>query len=165
MPGERLISKKPVVAPDGKTIILPTSTEVTVTEVAETRHYGYGAYQLKVVNDEGIIKQLFVLHESEKKRYEQELQQKLNKAQNNPVLWQKYYWFRDDVFAQVSNCMALTIHNSQGSTFDEGAVDSNDLRIRLFVGEESQRQKRKEYNRLWYVGSSRFRQRLLFLKR
>jgi exodeoxyribonuclease-5 len=164
VPGERLITKKPVVAPDSKTIILPTSVEITVTDIAETKHYGYQAYQLNVVTDEGGIRQFFVLHESEQKRYEVELNQKLKNAQNNPVLWRKYYWFRDDLFAQVSNCISLTVHNSQGSTFEEGAVDSNDLIKRLFVGEETEPQKRKEYNRLWYVGSSRFRQRVLFLR-
>lgn len=35
---------------------------------------------------------------------------------------------------------------------------------RLFVGDESEQQKRKEYNRLWYVGSSRFRNRILSIE-
>ena len=46
--GERLITRNPVFAPDGKTIILPTSTEVTVIETSETKYYGYQTYQLNV---------------------------------------------------------------------------------------------------------------------
>ncbi|MEA5468582.1 hypothetical protein VB714_06850, partial [Spirulina sp. 06S082] len=164
--GERLITKNPVVAPDGKTVILPTSCEIEVQEIAENRHYGYQVWQLRVVTDEGLVRQIFVLQESERRRYEAELEQKYQSAKRNSFLWRKYYWFRDDVFAKVWNCFALTIHNSQGSTFDEGAIDGDDLLVRLFVGnDESERQKRKEYNRLWYVGASRFRHRVLFLSK
>jgi len=162
--GERLITKKPVVAPDKKTVILPTSYEITVIDVAEDRYSDYRAYQLKVITAEGIIRQIFVLHESEQERYETDLDRLLQSAKRNSFLWHKYYWFRDDLFAQVTNCFALTIHNSQGSTFDEGAIDGDDLIKRLFVGDELEQQKRKEYNRLWYVGSSRFRNRILFIK-
>ena len=162
--GERLITKKPVVAPNGKTVILPTSTEVTVTDISQTKHCGYRVWQLKVETDEGSVQQILTLHAQEYKRYQAELDQKLKSAQRNPYLWRKYYWWRDDVFAEVLNCFALTIHNSQGSTFDEGAIDGNDILTRLFVGDnESEQQKRREHNRLWYVGSSRFRQRLLFI--
>ncbi|MBP0018854.1 MAG: AAA family ATPase [Cyanobacteria bacterium SBLK] len=164
--GERLITKNPVVAPDGKTVILPTSCEIEVQEIAENRHYGYRVWQLRVVTDEGLVRQIFVLHESERRRYEAELEQKYQSAKRNSFLWRKYYWFRDDVFAKVWNCFALTVHNSQGSTFDEGAIDGDDLLVRLFVGnDESERRKRKEYNRLWYVGASRFRHRVLFLSK
>ena len=162
--GERLITKKPVVAPDGKTIILPTSTEITVLEVALSRHHGYQVWQLNVRAEGGIIRQIFVLHPCEQKRYQAELNRKLEMAKLHPLAWRKYYWFRDDLFAEVTNCFALTIHNSQGSTFDEGAVDGNDLLTRLCVGDdESYQQKLKEYHRLWYVGASRFRQRVFFI--
>lgn len=162
--GERLITKKPVVAPNGKEVILPTSCEVTITDINLTRHYGYQVWQLDVVTDEGFLKQLLVLHATEYQRYQAELNKKLKSAKRHGFLWRKYYWWRDDVFAEVLNCFALTIHNSQGSTFDEGAIDGDDLLTRLFVGEgESRQQKLKEYNRLWYVGASRFRDRLIFV--
>ncbi len=79
-------------------------------------------------------------------------------------LWRKYYWFKDDIFAEIDNCFALTIHNSQGSTFDEVGLDINDILTRLLVGKEmSSKQKLKEYHRLLYVGTSRCRQRILFV--
>ncbi|MEM8831105.1 MAG: hypothetical protein AAGE96_17365 [Cyanobacteria bacterium P01_G01_bin.19] len=62
----------------------------------------------------------------------------------------------------MDNCYALTVHNSQGSTFFEGAIDSKDLLKRLYVGDESERKKLKEYHRLRYVGSSRMQKKLLF---
>jgi exodeoxyribonuclease-5 len=161
--GERLITKKPVVAPDGKTVILPTSYEITVVEVSETKHCGYQVDRLQVTTDEGIIRQIFVLHESEQSRYQTELEKLYQRAKQTAFLWHKYYQFRDDLFAEVTNCFALTIHNSQGSTFDEGAIDSNDLMTRLFVGDEPRKRKLKEYHRLWYVAASRMRNRILFV--
>lgn len=55
-------------------------------------------------------------------------------------------------------CFALTIHNSQGSTFEEVGIDGNDLRKRL---EESTRSNIREYNRLFYVAASRAKKRVL----
>lgn len=164
VPGERLITKKPVIAPDGKTVILPTSTEFTVKEVEISQHYGYRVWLLKIVTDEGIMRQIFVRHESESNRYEAELEQKLKSAKRNGFLWRKYYWFKDDLFAEVDNCFSLTVHNSQGSTFDEVGIDGDDLFTRLLVGnDESRKQKLKEYHRLWYVSGSRCKKRLLFV--
>jgi exodeoxyribonuclease-5 len=104
-----------------------------------------------------------VLHESEQSRYQTELEKLYQRAKQTAFLWHKYYQFRDDLFAEVTNCFALTIHNSQGSTFDEGAIDSNDLMTRLFVGDEPRKRKLKEYHRLWYVAASRMRNRILFM--
>jgi energy-coupling factor transporter ATP-binding protein EcfA2 len=162
--GERLITKKPVMAPDGKTVILPTSTEFTIKEVETSQHYGYRVWLLKIVTDDGLFRQIFVLHESENKRYQAELKEKLKSAKRSGFLWRKYYWFKDDIFAEIDNCFALTIHNSQGSTFDEVGLDINDILTRLLVGKEmSSKQKLKEYHRLLYVGTSRCRQRILFV--
>ena len=162
-PGERLITKKPVVAPDGQTVILPTSCEITVQKVTETKHFGYRVWQLLVYTDENLVRQIFVLHSDEQSRYESELEYLYQKAQQNSFFWHKYYRFRDDLFAKITNCYALTVHQSQGSTFEEGAIDGDDLVKRLFVGQESEPQKRKEYNRLWYVAISRFQQRLFLV--
>lgn len=143
---------------------MPTSTEFTVKEVEISQHYGYRVWLLKIVTDEGIMRQIFVRHESESNRYEAELEQKLKSAKRNGFLWRKYYWFKDDLFAEVDNCFALTVHNSQGSTFDEVGIDGDDLFTRLLVGnDESRKQKLKEYHRLWYVSGSRCKKRLLFV--
>ena len=162
--GERLIAKSPVVGPDGKEVLFPTSTEVTVTEITEGRHYGYKVWQLQVATDEGLERQIFTLHSDENERYNQELESKRQKAAENRFLWRAYYRFRDNLFANVQNCYALTIHNSQGSTFTQGAVDGADIKTRLFVGNEPEAFKIKEHNRLWYVAGSRFEKKLLFTK-
>lgn len=159
--GERLIAKKAIFNPEGKIIVIPTSTEFIVLNVVETKYFNYKAYRLKI-NDSKSIKQIYVLHESEQKRFQTELEEKLEIAKKRPFFWHRYYQFRDKVFAEVDNCYSLTVHNSQGSTFEEGVIDSKDLRKRLYVGDESERKKLKEYHRLWYVGSSRMQKKLLF---
>ncbi len=159
--GERLIAKKAIFNPEGKIIVIPTSTEFVVLHAVETKYFNYKAYRLKI-NDDKSIKQIYVLHESEQKRFQADLEEKLNLAKKKPFFWHRYYQFRDKIFAEVDNCYSLTVHNSQGSTFEQGVIDSKDLRKRLYVGDESERKKLKEYHRLWYVGSSRMQQKLLF---
>lgn len=159
--GERLIAKKAIFNPEGKTIVISTSTEFTVLNAIETKYFNYKAYRIKVSDDKS-IKQIYVLHESEQKRFQNDLEDKLKLAKKKPFFWHRYYQSRDKIFAEVDNCYALTVHNSQGSTFSEGAIDSKDLLKRLYVGDESERKKLKEYHRLWYVGSSRMQHKLLF---
>jgi AAA domain len=160
--GERLISKKPIIANDGVTVILPTSSEFEVVEVGQTTYYGYSTLSVVVQTDTGERKQIYVLHPQEKSRYALELSNKEKKAKSNPYYWRDYFKFRDDLFAAVTNCYCLTVHCSQGSTFDECGIDGKDIYKRLFVGEESLRRKLKEYHRLWYVAASRVRHKILF---
>ena len=159
--GERLIAKKAIFNPEGKIIVIPTSTEFVVLNVVETKYFNYKAYRLKI-NDGKSIKQIYILHESEQKRFQADLEEKLNLATKKTFFWHRYYQFRDKIFAEVDNCYSLTVHNSQGSTFEQGVIDSKDLRKRLYVGDESLHKKLKEYHRLWYVGSSRMQKKLLF---
>ncbi len=159
--GERLIAKKAIFNPEGKIIVIPTSTEFIVLNAVETKYFNYKAYRLKI-SDAKSIKQIYVLHESEQKRFQADLEEKLEIAKKRPFFWHRYYQFRDKIFAEVDNCYSLTVHNSQGSTFEQGVIDSKDLLKRLYVGDESERKKLKEYHRLWYVGSSRMQYKLLF---
>ncbi|WP_242045399.1 ATP-dependent DNA helicase [Anabaena catenula] len=165
--GERLITKDPIMAPDGKTAILSTSTEFTVLDVLEDRYNNYDTWRLKVETDEGIVRQIYVLHEDEEKRFKQETQRLLKSAKRNPFLWKQYYKHLEQ-FANIRNCFALTVHNSQGSTFLEAGIDGQDLSKRLNRerGDDSKAvlAKIKEFNRLYYVSSSRARQRILVIR-
>jgi exodeoxyribonuclease-5 len=172
--GERLITKKPVMKlqeshnstffnSKSKQILINNSCEITVKEIEEVNYYNYLCYHLIVAEDNGMEQEIFVLHESEQNRFSAELEQKLKLALKNPLYWRTYYNFRDKLFAQVTSCFALTVHFSQGSTFVEGGIDSNDLAKRLSVGNELKlSQNLKEYHRLWYVAASRFQTRLFF---
>jgi len=164
LPGERLITKEPIVAPDQKTVMFPTSTEITVKEATIDMYDGYQVWILNVVDDEQKLQEIFVLHEKELQRYSIELERHLKNALNNSSLWKKYYRLKEK-FAQIKNCYALTIHNAQGSTFESGGIDGDDLFSRLLIKEKDKSQSQetlKEYHRLWYVAASRFQKRILF---
>lgn len=152
--GERLITRNPVIAPDGNTIILPTSTEIEILDFCEDKYAGYKAWQLKVVTDEGTIRQIYVLHEDDTKKYRKDNARLLRNAKKNPSLWKAYYNHLE-VFADIRNCYALTVHNSQGSTFDETGIDGRDL---------NKNKKVRECNQLWYVASSRARSRAFVVR-
>jgi energy-coupling factor transporter ATP-binding protein EcfA2 len=180
--GERLISKAPVIAPDGKTIILPTSTEVEVVEFEEYRYSGYKAWKLKVKTDEGDsledIRQLYILHEDEAQRFKQDNARLLQHAKSNPSLWKAWY-NHCEIFADMRNCWAITVHNSQGSTFTEVGIDSPDISKKvatklLYLAQRLPSKKAqllKEYrdsirecNQLFYVSSSRARNRVFVIR-
>jgi energy-coupling factor transporter ATP-binding protein EcfA2 len=165
--GERLITRDPVMAPDGKTVVLSTSTEFTILDVLQDRYSNYNSWRLKVETDDGSVRQIYVLHEDEQDLFNQETQCLLASAKRNPFLWRKYYQHLEQ-FANVRNCFALTVHNSQGSTFLEAGIDGQDLSKRLNPekGDDSKAilAKIKEFNRLYYVASSRARKRILVVK-
>lgn len=153
--GERLISKSPVTAPDGKTIILPTSTEVKVLTFAQDRYSGYKAWKVEVATDEGTIRQVYMLHKDDERRFKQDNARLLHNAKHNPNLWKAWY-NHSDTFADLRNCWALTVHNSQGSTFNEVGIDGFNLNLKAQMENGSVR----ECNQLWYVASSRARTRI-----
>ncbi|AFZ28360.1 homing endonuclease-like protein (plasmid) [Cylindrospermum stagnale PCC 7417] len=165
--GERLITRDPVMAPDGKTAILSTSMEFTVLDAFVDRYNNYNAWRLKIKTDDGIVRQIYVLHEDEQTRFDQETKRLLKSAKRNPFLWKQYYRHIEQ-FANVRNCFALTVHNSQGSTFLEAGIDGQDLSKRLNPerGDNSNSvlAKIREFNRLYYVASSRARQRILVIR-
>lgn len=158
--GERLITREPVVAPDGKTVILPTSSEIVVRDYYEDSYVGYKAWHVVVVTDNDMKRQIYVLHEEDRQRFDDEAKRLMESAKKNPFFWRKYYKHLE-TFANIRPCFALTIHNSQGSTFDEVAIDANDLSKRALDGNLSSV---RELNRLWYVGLTRAKNRVLIVK-
>jgi hypothetical protein len=115
IPGERLITRNPVIALDRKTAILSTSTKFKVVDVLVERHNNYDSWKLKVKTDEVIVRQIYISHEDEEQRFKQETQRLLRSAKRNTFLWKQYYKHLDQ-FANIRNCFTLTVHNSQGST-------------------------------------------------
>ncbi|MBD1858643.1 MULTISPECIES: ATP-dependent DNA helicase [Leptolyngbya] len=157
---ERMITLASAIAPDGKTIALPTSIEFTIAKIEERSHEGYRAWCLTVL-PEGYDsqRQIYVLHEDEQARFEHEVERSLQNAKQNPYLWRKYYR-QLEIFAQIRPCFALTVHNAQGSTFEEVGLDGVDLQKRL----DGTKAGIREYNRLFYVGASRAQRRVLVTK-
>lgn len=167
--GERLIAKSPIIAPDGKTTILATSSEFEILEVEEDFYAGYKAWNLKVKTQTPIgyeIKTVYVLHKDGEERYQKDNTRLLKNAKSNPALWKSWYE-HNEIFAQVRNCWALTVHNSQGSTFKEVGIDGKDINTKNWIDRKNwgANASSKGCNQLWYVATSRAEKKVLITTR
>jgi exodeoxyribonuclease-5 len=70
---------------------------------------------------------LYVLHEDERERFENELEVRRKEAIEQPRAWSTFYDLKER-FAEVDYAYASTVHKAQGSTFDTAFVDVRDLR-------------------------------------
>jgi hypothetical protein len=159
--GERLIARDPILAPDHRTILIQTSTEFVVREIQEAVYGHYKCWQLQVeLEGTGEPKQIYALHEDDQARFDAETQRLATAARRSGFLWRLYYEHLE-TYAQVRPCYALTVHNAQGSTFTQAAVDGSDIAKRLYPQEgESELKAMREHNRLWYAAASRASKRL-----
>jgi ATP-dependent exoDNAse (exonuclease V) alpha subunit len=158
--GERLIAQSPIVAPDGKLVLVQTSTEFIVQAVVVTQYNGYKAWKLFVQLDNKHQAQIYALHEDDRPKFEAESDRLIKAARKQRYLWRNYYKHLE-MFADVRPCFALTVHKSQGSTYKECAIIARDLAKRANDGD---RQSILEHNRLWYVAASRATTRVLIVK-
>lgn len=71
---------------------------------------------------------LYVLHEDEHERFEEELAYRREAALAEPHAWPKFYDLKER-FARVDYAYATTVHRAQGSTFDTVFVDHRDIRV------------------------------------
>ena len=74
----------------------------------------------------GLTRTAYVLHEDEHERYEEELERRREKAQEDGSKWDRFFDLREQ-FARVDYAYATTVHRAQGSTFDTVFVDHRDL--------------------------------------
>ena len=100
----------------------------------------------------GLTRTAYVLHEDEQERYEEALERRREKAEDDGSKWDRFFDLRER-FAQVDYAYASTVHKAQGSTFDTVFVDHRDLQA--CRGEERQA--------LLYVAVTRPARRLALL--
>lgn len=148
--GERLIAMSPVFGrPDE--IVIQTSSECWVQTVQEDEIQRWRIWALEVETDAGRRLTLSVLHESEYPRFQRDLQQMAELKR-----WQDFWRLKQQAFANVTYSYALTIHKSQGSTFQNVFVDLPNV-----MGNR----KVRERNQLLYVAVTRAAQRLFIRDR
>lgn len=110
-------------------------------------------WELKVrTPGQGLTRTIQVLHEEEVERYEDALDRRREKAQDDPSKWDRFFDLREQ-FARVDYAYATTVHRAQGSTYDTVFVDHRDLRV--CRGDER--------NALLYVAVTRPARRLALL--
>ncbi|MEO0808310.1 MAG: AAA family ATPase [Cyanobacteria bacterium J06643_4] len=143
MPGERLVARNACMGRDG--ILLQTSEECEVLEAYLTRFEGWLVWELEVETDENQERKLRVLHEDEKQRLKELLSDYSEKKQ-----WMAF-WDYKELFHDLSYAYSLTVHKSQGSTFQDVFVDVPNLMLNRKVTER---------NQLYYVAFTRAAKRL-----
>ncbi|WP_404785227.1 ATP-dependent RecD-like DNA helicase [Altericista sp. CCNU0014] len=124
--GELLIAREPIF--EGDEIVLPTSSECRVLGASESLRDGYRCWNLTVLSDEGEMYDFEVLHRSERRRYLRNLGELERKARQK---WTKRNWKAffelQQQFASLDYGYAITIHKSQGSTFQNVFVVDRDI--------------------------------------
>ncbi len=86
-------------------------------------------WELKVrTPGRGLTRTIPVLHEDEFERYENALERRRERAEDDPSTWERFFELRER-FARVDYAYATTVHRAQGSTYDTVFVDHRDLRV------------------------------------
>jgi ATP-dependent exoDNAse (exonuclease V) alpha subunit len=141
--GERLVANAPFMVNDA--LILQNSSECQVLDVASGKDGSWHVWYLHVLTDEGKLRNLTVLHELSQQEFTQKLDLYAKEKR-----WREF-WDLKSLFADLSYAYCLTIHKSQGSTFQNVFVDvPNALRNRNI----------RERNQLLYVAVTRAAKRL-----
>ena len=136
--GERLIAKNVCMGKDR--ILLQSSEECLVMEAYLTRFEGWLVWELEIVTEEHQERKLRILHEDEQQRFKGLLSDYSEKKQ-----WMAF-WDYKQLFHDVSYAYSLTVHKSQGSTFQDVFVDVPNLMLNRKVTER---------NQLYYVAFTR----------
>ncbi len=143
VPGERLVARNACMGRDG--ILLQTSEEAQVMAAYLTRHEGWLVWELEVETEDNQERTLRVLHEDEGQRFKEILSNYSEQKQ-----WMAF-WDYKELFHDVSYAYSLTVHKSQGSTFQDVFVDVPNLMLNRKVVER---------NQLYYVAFTRAAKRL-----
>ncbi len=141
--GDRLVANSPYMV--GDSLILQTSSECEVLDVATGQDGPWQVWILHVLTDEGNHRTISVLHDLSKADYA-----KLLNLYAQEKRWQEF-WDLKNAFADVSYAYCLTIHKSQGSTFQNVFVDIPNALINRNI---------RERNQLLYVAATRAAKRL-----
>jgi exodeoxyribonuclease-5 len=115
VPGERLIAITPCLEEDA--IVLPTSAECEVIHAARGREGEWPLWILEVETENGDYKTLRVLHESGQAEFKAKVDVLAQEKR-----WMEF-WDLQQRFHAVDYAYSLTIHKSQGSTFQDVFVD------------------------------------------
>lgn len=155
--GDRIVVARPVNDLDGEKIA-STDDEGTITMVLTAPHPVFKevtCYHIYATMD-GSNKQvlLYVTHETSYGTFSERknsLSQKAKTASSRKRAWEDYWTFVD-AFADVRYGYAITVHRSQGSTYEEVFVDSTDILINKSP---------KERLQCLYVAATRARKRVI----
>ena len=146
--GDRVIANSLCVQPTqsgyGEVPLMQNSEEGTIISIEETAQ----AYRMKIKPESGKVVNVQVLKSS----YSGKLQAMLRQYANDRK-W-KQYWATKKSFHDVRLCYSMTVHKSQGSTFDSVIIDYQDIMANYNA---------ENRNQLLYVGITRAAKKVYLL--
>lgn len=135
-PGEIMVVKSTVINyVDGKGVTANISEEFEIVKVFKVSYLGFRCFIMYVNfaerdQDSPRHSEIRVVHPDDKSKYSSYMDGLLQKAKESGEAadWRKFYGSKD-IFTDVDYAYALTVHNSQGSTFNTVFVDETDINL------------------------------------
>lgn len=164
--GERVVTGAPIYCDTSKELLLSTDEECYVRNVTlssmmdEKSGEEYNTYLLTLEPIYADTKTVLchAIHESSVLKLEEELNKIVRKAKSGRADSRRHWatWHRlKDMFAAIKYCYCITVHRSQGSTYQTVLVDTDDL---------LKNNRQIERNKLLYVAFSRASKELITSK-
>ncbi len=160
--GERVVTGAPIY--EGKDLLLSTDEECIVRnfEVSsimdEDTGKEYKTYLLTLEPIHAEVKTVYchVIHASAQIDLAEDLQEIANRANKSgdKKIWAKYHYLKD-LFAVVKYCYCITVHRSQGSTYETVFIDTTNI---------LKNTRKQERNQLLYVAHSRASKEIIVSK-
>lgn len=157
--GEKMVCNKPI-TDSKKRVLLNNNDEFEVLSYdmkTETTGFRFSYYAVKVLSN-GTTHVIKLLAEKSENAYQKELKILKDKAAKAPPMlrrnaWVKYFNLLGK-YADVKYNYALTVHKSQGSTFDNAIVINCDIKRIM---------DKKERNKLLYTAVTRAKNKLFVI--
>lgn len=160
--GEKLIADKPIINDMGE-VIVNTNEDLVVENISIDTKTIYNVplkfYKTRTTGDDGIIKDIDIIHESSEAIFNRMLVQLADKAKELPKgtkrtnAWKNFYETKE-MFAEVKYNYAITSHKSQGSTYNNAFVIATDINANP---------REDEKRRILYTACTRPKERLFIV--
>lgn len=124
--GETALLRSPLVIDNQ--ILIATNEEVKVLSIQTGEQLGIATWEMKVVTESGMDHNIHLPRDWD--GYRIALAELADAAKADSYLWENYHDFKA-AFINAQQCMALTVHSSQGSTFTWTYLDIPDIRKRI----------------------------------
>jgi ATP-dependent exoDNAse (exonuclease V) alpha subunit len=134
--GEKLIVDRPIKYDgDNVEVMFTTNEDLVVLEVEESQKEVNGQFYkfyLCQVKGDLITDEIRIIHEDSVKDFEIQLKKLADSAEKEKDIksrikkWREYYGFMEE-FAAVKYNYAITVHNSQGSTYENAFIVYQDI--------------------------------------
>jgi hypothetical protein len=122
--GELIVTTAPVLDPYEDGIVFSTDTLLKIQNTPELHmHQGVMCWQLKCESH-----YMYVIADQGRKEYRTRKEELLREAKLDGKKWRKFYEFME-AFSSVKPAHSLTVHRSQGSTFDDVYVSFQNILV------------------------------------